>query len=305
MSKVIFIVGPTATGKSEVAFLLAKALEAQIISCDSMLIYKEPQIITAKPGPDILREVKHHFIGTISVRDSYNVFDYYSQASQKIIELYKKGVRPIVCGGSGLYMKALCDGIFQEPLKDDSLRKELELKAEKKGLASLYQKLEAVDPQAAKKISPADARRIIRALEVYHASGIPISQKQKQARGLCAEFGVRIFGLNLERGVLYERINKRTDEMFEKGAIEEVKQLLAMPLSITAQKIIGIKEIADFLTGKIYEQEARELMKKNTRNFAKRQITWFKKDKRIEWIDIGSLASKDIKEEIIGKIKNE
>jgi tRNA dimethylallyltransferase len=302
MQQIIFIVGPTATGKSQAAFLLAKELGGEIISCDSMLIYKEPEIITAKPENYILEEVRHHFVGVVSVSQTYNVFDYYKLASEKIKELQSKGIPVIVCGGSGLYMKALCDGIFQEPEKNLSLRRKLEQRIEKEGLEVLYQELAAVDPQAAEKISSNDSRRIIRALEVYYASGIPISAKQSQAQGLCDNFSVKIFGLRLERKTLYERINERTDEMFARGAIDEVRDLLKLSLSLTAEKIIGIKEIGAFLDGKISEKEAVELMKKNTRNFAKRQLTWFRKDKRIEWIDIDDISPKQLKEQIVKRI---
>ena len=299
MQPIIFIIGPTATGKTKSAFLLAKELGGQIISCDSMLIYKEPEIITAKPAQYMLDEVKHHFIGVVSVKKTYNVFDYYSQALSKIIELNQKGIPVIVCGGSGLYVKALCDGIFEEPVKDETLRQRLTQRLEKEGSDVLYQELKGVDPQAAKKISSNDARRIIRALEVYQASGIPISVKQKKVRGLRSDFKVQMFGLNVERKALYERINERTDEMFANEVIEEVKGLLKIPLSITAGKIIGIKEIGAFLDSKISEEEARELMKKNTRNFAKRQLTWFRKDKRIKWIDINNKTTEEIKDEIL------
>ncbi len=299
---IIFIVGPTATGKSEVAFLLAKELRGEVISCDSMLIYKEPRIITAKPLQNILDEVKHHFVGIASVSQTYNVFDYYKTASQKIEELQNKGIPVIVCGGSGLYVKALCDGIFQEPDKSESLRRKLTQRSKDEGLLVLYEELKVVDPKAAQKISSNDERRIIRALEVYHGSGLPISVKQKQVQGISPKFPIKIFGLRLERKTLYERINERTDKMFSQGATEEVKQLRELPLSLTAEKIIGIKEIGAFLDGKISEKEAIELMKKNTRNFAKRQLTWFRKDKRIEWIDIDDMIPQEVSGTILSRM---
>ncbi len=301
MLKIIFIVGPTAVGKTKAAFLLAKHLGAEIISADSMLIYQEPKIITAKPPEDMLRQVKHHFVGVISVRENYSVFDYCVAASKTIKELVDKNIPVIVCGGSGLYIKAIIDGIFKGPGKDETLRGELAQQAQTHGQDYLYRKLERVDSISAAKISPNDLKRIIRALEVYYLSGVPISKKQQQTFGLESELPIEIFGLRIERKSLYQRINKRVDQMFEAGAIDEVKGLLEQPLSLTAKKIIGLSEISEFLNGRISTEEARQTCKKNTRNFAKRQVTWFKKDKRIQWIDVGDLDFQAVKNEIIGR----
>jgi len=286
MNNVVFIVGPTAAGKSEAAYSLARRLKAEIISADSMLVYKEPLIITAKPSSAILTEIPHHFVGIISVKQEYNVFDYCRDASAKIEALGEKNIPVIVCGGTGLYIKALLDGIFEGAGKDEKLRKQLEKKAEVNGRKSLHEELKKIDSKAAEKISPNDLKRIIRALEVYYTQGALISDKKKEAKGFWGKIPIKIFGLRMDRGLLYERINKRVDEMFENGAVEEVKKLLKMNLSFTAAKVIGIKEIRRFLEGNISEEEAKELMKKNTRNFAKRQLTWFRKDKRIEWVDV-------------------
>jgi len=298
MPDIIFIVGPTATGKSQTAYLLAKRLKAEVVSADSMLIYKEPGIITAKPSSSILEEIPHHFIDLISVEQEYSVFDYYSKATEKIKDLYSKGKPVIVCGGSGLYVKALLDGIFKGAGKDESFRLELEKKAKASGSQSLYEELKKIDKEAADKISPNDSRRIIRALEVYYKEGVLFSKKKKQAKGLYGELPIKIFGLRMKRPLLYERINKRVDEMFEQGALEEVEKLLGLNLSLTAEKIIGIKEIRAFLKKELTLEAAKELMKKNTRNFAKRQNTWFKKDSRIKWVDIDKLTPEEIVEYI-------
>ena len=302
MSEIIFIVGPTAIGKTEAAFLLAKKLKAEIISADSMLIYREPEIITSKPPAYMLSQVKHHFIGGISVQDSYSVFDYHIVATQKILDLYNKDISVVVCGGSGLYIKALLDGIFQGPGKNENLRKQLYQQIEIHGNEYLFKKLEKVDPETTGRISVADSKRIVRALEVFYISRIPISIMQKKIKGLWQEMKISIFGLVARRDKLYERINKRTDVMFELGAVGEVKRLLGLNLSLTAAKIIGLKEISDYLNGKFSGSQARNQMKKNTRNFAKRQLTWFRKDKRIDWIDVGSVASEEITATILDKI---
>ncbi|MBD3264781.1 MAG: tRNA (adenosine(37)-N6)-dimethylallyltransferase MiaA [Candidatus Omnitrophica bacterium] len=300
---IIFIVGPTATGKSDAAFRLAKSAGAQIISCDSMLIYQEPRIITSKPSKQMLDEVKHHFINIISVEENYSVFDYYKQCISLIDELIKKDTPLIACGGTGLYVKALLDGIFEGAGRDDALRERLRRDAEKHGNLYLYEKLKKIDPQTAAKFSANDLKRIIRALEVYSLSGKPISAFQKEARGIYGKYNIKIFGFKVDRERLYERINKRVGEMFSEGAVREVGGLMTKNLSLTAEKIIGIKEISGFLRGELSEQEAGELMKKNTRNFAKRQFTWFNKDKRIEWIDADDLSPGRLSEKILKEIE--
>lgn len=299
MSEIIFVVGPTAVGKTEVSFLLARQKKAEIISADSMLVYREPSIVTSKPPLAMLKEIKHHFVGTVSVEKSYSVFDYLTETSEKIKQLTDKNIPIIVCGGSGLYVKAILDGIFKGPGKDEDLRKKLDKEAQVYGNDYLFKRLEEVDPESAKKISSGDLKRIIRALEVYCSSGVTISEKRKEAFGFWGKMPIKIFGLRLKRNILYELINKRVDRMFDSGAIEEVRNLLKMKLSLTAEKIIGVKEIEEFLNGVISEQEAKERMKKNTRNLAKRQVTWFKKDKRIEWIDIDNLTFDAVSDRIL------
>jgi len=299
MSKIIFIVGPTATGKTEVSFLLARKLGAEIVSADAMLVYEQPKIITSKPPVHMREEVKHYFVGMVPVEKSYSVFDYSLSTSRVIKDLVNKDIPVIVCGGSGLYIKAILDGIFEGPGKDENLRKELAQTAQAHGKEYLYRKLEEVDPESAKKISSNDLRRVIRALEVYYLSGQPLSEKKKETKGLWGELGIEIFGLRLKRKNLYQRINKRTDDMFDQGAVDEVRDLLGINLSLTAKKMLGIGEIERFLNGDLSQEESKEILKKNTRNFAKRQVTWFKKDKRIQWIDVDELSSAQVADAIL------
>ncbi len=303
MANVTFIVGPTATGKSEAAYLLAKEINAEIISCDSMLVYREPQIITSKPSYEMLNAVKHHFTGIISVENTYSVFDYYVDATNAIKSLCHKRKPVIVCGGSGLYVKALLDGIFKGAGKDEDLRKNLEERAQMYGIEYLYAELEKVDLPAARRIHPSDLKRIVRALEVYYLTGIPISAKQAYSLGLYGNLPVNIFGFNMERKELYRRIESRVDRMFEEGAVEEVEGLRGFNLSLTARKIIGVEEIGEFLDGKVSRETARDNMKKNTRHFAKRQITWFKKETRIQWFKTESLTPENTKKEILRRIE--
>jgi len=300
----ICIVGPTAVGKTAAAVDLALKLNAQIISCDSMLVYKEPRIITAAPPPEALQAVPHHLIGIISVTQDYNVFTYYQQAGAKIIELLDKKVPAIVCGGTGLYFKAILDGIFDDAGKDAGLRNDLESEAQAQGVDKLYARLQSLDPEAAAKISPADQRRIVRALEVYYASGKLISQKKKESRGLWGKVPIKIFGFDLPRPRLYEIINQRVEQMWQAGAVEEVKELSKLELSPTAGKIIGIKEISSYLSGAWPKEQAIDEMKRNTRRLAKRQMTWFKADKRLEWLDVDGLSAEQAADVMFEKIKN-
>jgi len=299
----LFLVGPTATGKSDIAYSLAEKIHAQIISADSMLIYKEPQVITSKPSPSVLGAIRHHMVDLISVEEEYNVFQYFREATTIITRYAEKHIPLIVCGGSGLYLKSLLDGLFFHPAKDANLRRELELQAERKGKVFLHAQLKKVDPDSAEKLSPNDVKRVIRALEVYRLSSQTINTKKKKAKGLWGSLPVKIVGLTAERSDLYERINARTEAMFEQGAVEEVRGLTKLNLSLTARKIIGISEIGAYLRGDVSQDEAREEMAKNTRNFAKRQLTWFRKDKRIGWIDRAAMAHDEIAERILEELR--
>lgn len=290
---ITFIVGATATGKSEVAFLLAQKFKAEIVSADAMLVYNGPKIITSRPPDHMLKAVKHHFVGAVPLNTCYSVFEYFESALKTIAGLTAENIPVVVCGGSGLYVKAILDGIFDGPGKSELLREKLSAQAQNNGSDYLYNRLREVDPAAAKKISSNDLRRIIRALEVHSLTGRPLSEVQSEAVGLWGKQPIKIFGLRLKRDNLYRRINQRVDAMFEQGAIEEVKELSAAELSLTAKKILGIGEIQRFLSGTLSRDDAGELLKKNTRNFAKRQITWFKRDRRIRWIDVDDLSAEE------------
>lgn len=284
--RIIFIVGPTAVGKTEVASCLAKELNGEIISCDSMQVYKGMDIITSKPSGALRKKAPHHLIGIISPDKEYNVSRYYKEATRKVKEIRKKGKAPLIVGGTGLYMSVLLDGIFKFNGKGSAIRNRLYKEGLKRGSGYLYDKLKKIDSIAASKIHPHDTRRIVRALEVYEATGMPISVLQKQRRGLADEYEIKIFCLNTERNKLYKRVDERVEKMFAKGLAAEVKKLLKLRLSKTARFAIGIKEVAGLLDGSLSPKEAKSLMQKNTRNYAKRQLTWFRKDKRITWVEI-------------------
>ncbi len=285
--EIIFIVGPTAVGKTKVSYLLAKKIKGEIISCDSMQVYKNVATLTAQPAKSILKTVPHHLISAMDLSEEFNVAKFIRLAKAKIKEIFDKGKVPIVVGGSGFYISALLDGIFSGPGQDRKLRQKLEKEAVKYGNNYLYQRLEKLDPKAAKEIHPNNLRRLVRALEVCIKTGQKFSQIKKNRIGLWDNFDVKLIGLNRDRQELYQHIDRRVDGMFRKGVVKEVKKALKQSLSKTAMQIIGINEFAGFLKGEYNKEEAKRLIKRNSRHFAKRQLTWFKRDKRIHWIEIG------------------
>ena len=285
--KIFFLVGPTGIGKSRIAINLALKLDAEIISLDSMQVYKGMDIITSKPSLATRKEIKHHLIDFVSLKDEYNVAAYAKDALRKIREILKRKRIPLFVGGTGLYMSILLDGIFKSKAQNKTLRRRLFEEAARFGNEYLYKRLQKVDAEAASRIHPNDTKRLIRALEVFMVCGRPISELQKERKGLSDRYDVKIICLNMERDKLYKRIDVRVEEMFKKGLVSEVKKLLTIRLSKTASCAIGIKELKECFAGSYSLDEAKRLMQKNTRNFAKRQLTWFRKDKRVEWVQVG------------------
>lgn len=300
-NKVIFLVGPTAVGKTEIAVNLAKKINGEIISCDSMQVYKKMPIISAQPNPFIKKTVPYHLVDLVSPSKEYNVSLYRKSALRKIKTIINRDKTPIFAGGTGLYMTIMVDGIFNIKTEDKALRKRLYQEAEIYGSPYLHNKLKSADPQSAEKIHPNDTKRIIRALEVFEETGKSISFLQKQRRGITDEYDVKIFCLNMDRARLYKRISQRIDKMFKQGLIEEVKKLSKIKLSRTAAKAIGISEIKGYLAGEYSLEQAKQKMVRNTCLYAKRQLTWFRKDKRITWI---SVSDKDKVSDVVRKVLN-
>ncbi|MBF0478363.1 MAG: tRNA (adenosine(37)-N6)-dimethylallyltransferase MiaA [Candidatus Omnitrophica bacterium] len=284
--RIVFIVGPTGVGKSAVAIDLAQQINGSIISCDAMQVYDHIRIASNRPSPIEEQSIKHHLTGCVPIEADFDVSRFYKLALGAIEEIREAKKIPVVCGGSGMYAQILLDGIFEESGKDDVLRQELFGLAQEKGLDALYQMLVEKDPDAAKKIHPHDLKRIVRGLEVGIKEKKPISQLQKQRSGLWDQYAIKIFGLRMEREALYDRINRRVDQMLKDGLVEEISALKNISLSSTAEKIIGVQEIRKYLSGQCSLEQAAEEMKQNTRRYAKRQMTWFRKEKRIEWIDL-------------------
>ncbi|MDD5108658.1 MAG: tRNA (adenosine(37)-N6)-dimethylallyltransferase MiaA [Candidatus Omnitrophica bacterium] len=286
--KIIFLVGPTGIGKSAVAINLAKKINAEIISCDSMQVYRKMDIITSKVTLAQRKKVRHHLLGIVEPSKEYNVARYRKDALSICDKLILKGKVPLFVGGTGLYYSIIIDGLFPKVPEDKLIRAKLNRQLGIKGSSYLHDKLSKIDPDASKKIHPNDARRIIRALEVYLKTGTPISVLQKSRVGLGREYEIEVFGLNLKRQLLYDRINRRVDRMFHLGLINEVKSLLKHKLSKTATGAIGISELKDYFNGLHSLEDCKCLIQLNSRHYAKRQLTWFRKDKRVVWMNINN-----------------
>jgi tRNA dimethylallyltransferase len=296
INKVLFIIGPTAVGKSKLAIELAKKLNGEIISADSMQVYIGMDIGTAKPSREELEEIPHHLINLIAPDKPWSVSDFVNNAKSLIDDIAKKGKLPIVVGGTGLYLNALIEGYsFPEIGRDDEVRKRLEGEAKSYGSLHLYEKLKKIDPDSAANIHYNDAKRIIRALEVHELTGQPMSTfRTKNEENI--DFKPVIIGLDMERHELYKKIEARVDDMLAKGLIDEVKSLIkeGYDPKLTSMQAIGYKEVAEHLHGKYTYDELVNILKQNTRNFAKRQMTWFRRFKNVNWFDVGKLKLGDI-----------
>ncbi len=285
--KILFIVGPTAVGKTEVAIELAQQLGGEIVSCDAMQVYREVNIASAKPTQRQLAKVKHHCLNLVSVTEDFNVAQYRQKATNAIKDILGRGKQPVVVGGSGLYMSVLLNGIFEQAIKNDTLRGLLQEELKTRGACALHEHLKSLDPQAAAKIHANDSKRIVRALEVIGLTNKPISKLQQQREGLWGQYPIKIFGLNRPREQLYLWVERRIDKMFEQGLVNEVREISKLHLSATAKTLIGIPEVQGHLQGDYGLERAKYLIKLNTRHYVKRQMTWFRRDKRIEWIEMG------------------
>lgn len=303
--QVIVIVGPTCSGKTSLGIQIAKKLNSEIISADSRQIFKYLDIGTAKPTSKELQEVRHHFIDYLEPDQYYNVHMFEKASIQVIEKLLDDGKIPVVVGGSGLYISSLVDGIFNDEVNSEEYRKQFHQWRVKYGNEFLYEKLKEADPGSAAKMLPQNWKRVMRALEVYYSTGEPIWKFHKnQNRDLDIDFYQ--FGLNWDRQTLYERIEKRVDEMINAGLVEEVKRLVNQyPDELNALNTVGYKEVIDYLNGNITLERAIELIKRNTRRFAKRQLTWFRRDERIKWFEVkGQEELHSAAEKIIAEISS-
>lgn len=279
--KLIVVAGPTAVGKTGIAIYLAQHLSTEIISCDSRQFYKEMKIGTAVPSTEELNSIPHHFIQHLSIFDSYSVGDFERDALAKIDELFKKHDTLIMVGGSGLYEKAITDGLDFFPEVDKSIREELNVEFEEFGIEKLQKELAEVDPIYFKQADIQNPVRIIRALEIYRGTGKPFSSFRTK-KSIERNFEIIQIGLELPREEMYERINQRVDLMMDDGLLEEAKPLYEHR-NLNSLQTVGYRELFDYFDGKIELDFAIEEIKKNSRRYAKRQLTWYKKQKKRQW----------------------
>jgi len=280
--KIIIISGPTAVGKTKLSIELAQKFNGEIINADSIQIYKGLNIGSAKITEDEKQGIAHHLIDFLSPFDTYSVGDYVKNAKNIISDIISRKKTPIIVGGTGLYISSLLFEIGSTCGKDEKYREKLEKYIQNNSLDNLYVKLQEIDPESAEKIHPHQKDRIIRALEIYHLTG---KKKSEQKNSTESNYDYLLFGLYDDREIVYDRINKRVDKMLEDGLLEEVKNLINLGITKTNQcsEAIGYKEPYEYLTGNISKEEFVEKLKQNTRNYAKRQITWLKKMPNIIW----------------------
>ncbi|MFC3746482.1 tRNA (adenosine(37)-N6)-dimethylallyltransferase MiaA [Paenibacillus sp. GCM10012306] len=293
--KVLVLLGPTAVGKTKLSLAIAKAYGAEIISGDSMQVYTGMDIGTAKISQEEMEGIPHHLIDIHDPKDAYSAAEFQEQGRRLIEEISSRGKLPFIVGGTGLYIESLCYGFrFSEAVADEAFRKEQEDYADEHGALALHARLAAVDPVSAERLHPNDRRRIIRALEVFHQTNITQSdslagQKKESPYELC------LVGLTMDRKILYKRIEDRIDAMLADGLISEVQGLLdqGYDRSLVSMQGLGYKEIAAYLAGELTMDEAVTLLKRDTRRFAKRQMSWFRHMKDIQWIDVDAEPSLD------------
>jgi len=284
--RALVIVGPTASGKTRVALALAGILNGEILSADSRQMYKMMRIGTAQPRAEELRTVPHHFISDRYPDQEMNAAEFGSEGRRIIDRIFAKGKIPIIAGGSGLYIQGLIDGFFEGPAPDGQYRKSLYNRIDREGAAVLLEELRCIDPVAAAGMLPSNTRRIVRALETHFLTGQPISVLQQ--RRVEIHFSSVLVGIAWERKALYDRINRRVEEMLEHGLVAEAQSLLAQGYNpqLKALQTVGYKEVFDHLSGRVGYDEMVELIKRNTRRYAKRQLTWFRNDDRIKWFPV-------------------
>jgi len=296
---VILIVGPTGVGKSATALVLAERVGGEIIACDSMQVYKGFDIGTDKPPAEARTRVPHHLLDIVDGSKQFTAADFAALAFNAVLAVGRRKAVPLIVGGTGLYFKALLEGLFPGPGRDEDVRRALDREAEEEGLDHLWKRLEAVDPAYAAKIGPNDRIRIVRALEVHTVTGIPLSAHFGRTQSRLQDYAAVKIGLQLERKELVRRIEARVDRMFERGLVEEVRRLLASGVRETAPpfKALGYKYVLRYLKGSIGLEEAVVRTKVDTRQYAKRQMTWFRKMDGVRWF------RPDEVEEMIGYVE--
>lgn len=301
--KMVVIIGPTAVGKTKMSIEAARRLNGEIISGDSMQVYRTLDIGTAKVTKEEMQEIPHHMIDIIEPKESFSVAQFQSNVKEHIHDINSRGKLPILVGGTGLYIQSVIYGYnFSESGASETYRSQLENEVEIYGIKPIYERLKKVDPEAAEKIHPNNTRRVIRALEIYEQTGLTMTEYQEKQQ-LESPYDYMIFGLMMDREKLYERINLRVDIMMETGLLEEVKGLYESGLrDHQSVQAIGYKELYQYLDGDITLEAAIELLKRNSRRYAKRQLTWFRNKMDVNWIDMGEKSFEENLEQILVEI---
>jgi tRNA dimethylallyltransferase len=268
-----------------------------------MQVYKGMEVLSQAPGRPERKGARHHLVGILSPKKEYSAAIFRKRCERIIAGIIKRKKLPIVVGGSGLYVKALVDGLFPSPPADIKFRGKMNNLAARHGSGYLHERLKGIDPESARAVHPNDTRRIIRALEIYDSTGRTMTELKAATRGIKEKYDIKIFGLTRPRAEIYSAINSRVERMFEYGAVREAAALRKKRLSKTAQAVLGFKEICGYLEGRYGADEAKELLKINTRRFAKRQLTWFRADVRIKWFDMGKTSAATAMDSIAKAVK--
>ncbi|HQL35103.1 MAG TPA: tRNA (adenosine(37)-N6)-dimethylallyltransferase MiaA [Bacillota bacterium] len=296
MPKICILAGPTAVGKTEISLALARSLCGEIISADSAQVYKYMDIGTAKLKEEEMQGIRHYMIDEVTPDMDFSVAQFREKAELYIRDINDRGKLPIITGGTGLYINSLLNNLdFTDSISDEEYRREMQETAQVKGNEYVHAMLEAVDPASYKRLHPNDLRRVIRALEVYKHTGRPISYFQEESRKQPPRYDFAYITLSMDRRKLYERIEQRVDKMMASGLVEEVEGLIKRGYGreLNSMQALGYKEIADYLHGSVSKDEAVRILKRDTRHYAKRQLTWFRGDKRVNWVDVDSFYRKE------------
>lgn len=293
--KVIVVAGPTASGKTALGVEIARAFNGEVVSADSMQIYKGMDIATAKPTKEEMQGVPHHLIDFLERDKAFSVADYVELASEKIRDIHSRGKVPVVVGGTGLYISSLIDNIQFPDIKSDmDVRKRIEQEIKEEGCEKVFERLKVCDPETAAELHPNNTVRVIRALEVFEITGRKLSEFKKESRLVPSPYKAVIFGLNFtDRQKLYDRINLRVDLMVENGLVEEARQVFEAGEMKTAANAIGFKELIPYFENKADLKECTDKIKQETRRYAKRQLTWFRKNAKIQWIMLDEFDNKE------------
>ena len=303
---VAVVVGPTASGKTSLGIEIARRLDGEIVSADSMQIYKNMDIATAKPTPEELSQARHHLIGFLDPGEEFSVAKYKKVATDAIDDILSGGRLPVVVGGTGLYIDTLIKNTEFLDYEKSDIRAELEKRAENEGIEALSEELKKVDPKTAERLHINDSKRIIRALEVYHSTGKTITNQCELSHLNESKYRFCIIGLTAQdRQYLYDRINLRVDLMLQEGLVEEAKQFFALNPGGTAKQAIGYKELKPYLDGLISLEAAVDKLKMETRRYAKRQLTWFRRNDSINWLSIDTMTKEELYSKACKIISNE